>query len=186
MNKQRLILFSLAVFVALALIPLAAAQEGNMLTDTLSSWGESITGAFGQVSEYVTTHIPETAAVGTTGGAAVGLGYAYKKVSSAKSALQSAYDSLSGKVESITTRAKTEKEALTAQLSEQSSSIQSKIKAETDKATSQIKTEAEAAQLKLTQEKTALGLQLEEQKKNYENLVIENKTLSRIVGNVTK
>jgi uncharacterized protein HemX len=92
-----LILFSFTV-LALALIPLASAQEGNMLTDTLSSWGESLSGFGSQASEYVTTHVPETTAI--TGGVA-GTGICaggWKFASKAKNAFKSQVNNLTSQV----------------------------------------------------------------------------------------
>jgi hypothetical protein len=104
--KQTIPLFLFTLALALYLVPTVAAQEeGNMLTDGLSNIWATLSGYGSQASEYIGSHVPEVAAIGTTGGIATGLGVAYKSASSAKNKLQSAYNGLSGQVEAAQAKA---------------------------------------------------------------------------------
>lgn len=140
-NKTPHILLSL-IFLALALylVPVAAAQESNMLTDTANNIGNTLGAIPGQVSDFVTANPIPTAAIITPTTIAGGLGIAYKSVSSAKNKLQSSVNSLSGQLSSAEQKA----QAATEQLTTQTSALQAQASSATEqltqyKADSQIK-----------------------------------------------
>lgn len=166
-------LFTLFLFLlALALIPLVAAQDGNLLTDSLASAGSWLSNIGGQAQQFVTEQPVATGALATTGGAAGILGVAYRGASKAKNMLTGQISGLKTQAETALSQANGEKEKLTQQLNEQTSSVQAQIKTATDQATSKLKAESDSAITALTQQKTQVQLQLEEQKKNYQKLEI--------------
>jgi archaellum component FlaC len=165
-----LLLFSITA-LACALIPLTAAQEeGNMLTDGAANIWNTLSSFGGQAQEYVTTHIPETATIAGTGGAAGILGVAYKGASKAKNMLSSQVESLKGTVASVTEQANTEKEKLAAQLNEQTGSIQNQIKAASDKAVATATAESDGKILNLQNLNNTLNQQKQELQNQYKTL----------------
>lgn len=160
MNKQTLpvyLLFTLAL--ALALVPAVAAQEegGNMLTDGLSNIWSTLSGYGAQASDYVGSHVPEVAAIGTTSTLAGGFGLAYKSASAAKNKLQSAISGLTGQVTSAKEEAAKQIEAQTASLTKSASEQLSKLKAD-----SQVEISKYSSQLEtLNKEKANLLLNKE-------------------------
>jgi hypothetical protein len=178
-----LLLFSLiALACALYLIPTVAAQDTTVLTDGASSIWETLSAVPGQISSYVSEHPVESGTVATTTTAAGALGVAYSGASKAKTALSSQVEGLSGKIQSVTSQAATEKEQLTQQLTEQSSSIQSQIKTATDQATATAKAESDGKILSLQQANNTVTQQKTELQTQYDKLQIQYQELRNLVA----
>ncbi len=137
--KTVLILFSFIV-LALALVPFASAQEGNMLTDGLSGIWDTLSGYGAQAATYVSEHQAETAAIGGVGGVAAVAGAGWKAASSAKGKLQSAYDGLTQKlsgVENQASNALTELSSYKSQAETQFSTLQTETQKQIEAAKTQ-------------------------------------------------
>ena len=154
-----LILFSFTV-LALALVPFASAQDGNMLTDGLSSISDTLGGYLGQASEYVTTHVPETTAI--TGGVA-GTGICaggWKFASKAKNAFKSQVNNLTSQVSVYEGKAASAQEQL------------SKLQTDASTQIGAYKTQAETATGQLGTLQTKLET-VTQQKASYQNQIEE-------------
>jgi hypothetical protein len=168
--KQTLSLLLFTTVIALAFIPLVAAQDTNALTEGATNLWNTITALPGQASEYVSTHVLETGAIGGLGIGAGTLGVAYKSASKAKDVLSSQVSGLKGKIESVTNQATQTEEQLTKQLTEQTSSVQNQIKAATEKATATVTSQSEGKILDLTNLNNTLNQQKIELQNQYKTL----------------
>lgn len=169
--KTVLILFSLC-FLALALIPLCAAQEtGNMLTDGISWITDGASNLWNQASSFATENpLPTGAAV--TGAVGTGIGaYGWKVASKGKKAAESLVNSLSQKLSGAESSVASATEQLTAyktQAETQLSSLQTEAQKQVTAAQTQAKTATEqlsGLQTKLTE--------VTQQKASYQNQVEE-------------